>query len=113
MGDRVGIQFVKNSNTSVVLFSHWGGIYFVEMAAEYIKQLKIDMIKEKGTFIGAGPLGRLEPDTVMVDFIRHVTKNMDRVTNDLYLGKDESDGDASDNGVWQINLEGDIPPERT
>ena len=50
------------------------------------------------------PLDRLEPDTVMVDFIRHITRGMNRVESDLSLGKTQSDGDNSDNGHFVIDL---------
>ena len=40
----------------------------------------------------------------MVDFIRYVTKDKKRVESDLYLGKDETEGDNSDNGHHVIKL---------
>lgn len=104
MGDRVSIQFVNGDEKSVVLFSHWGGMDFVEEAKVYINILQ----NEKHNFKG-NPLGRLEPNTVMVDFIRHLVSNIDnltsgRVMSDLYLGATEEDGDNSDNGHFEIQL---------
>lgn len=107
IGDRVSISFVNGKEESVVLFSHWGGTWFVDKAAEYVKQLKDELADaNQPVFLASGPLGRLEPRTVMVDFIRHITTGMHRVANDLYLGKDETDGDNSNQGHWRINLVG-------
>ena len=56
------------------------------------------------------PLDRLEPGTVLVDFIRwmagHELAGADRqrITSNFYLGTDESDGDNSDNGHVFIDL---------
>jgi len=99
MGDRVSISFVQGDWESPALFSHWGGIEFVEYALKYT----IDLAKRKRgkTF---NPLDRLEPQTVLVDFIRHITKNEKEIDGDLYLGKDSNDGDNSDNGHYQIIL---------
>ena len=98
MGDRISIQFVNGDMKSVVLFSHWGGKGFLTEAKRYAKDLKS---KKSGCVM---PLDRLEPQTVMVDFVRHITKDMDRVESDLYFGFDEGDGDNSDNGHHKINL---------
>ncbi len=103
MGDRVSMQFVDNDGfKSVVLFSHWGGLAFVEKAKKYVENLKT-WIKSRDSKVGM-PLTRLEPNTVMVDFIRHFTKDMNRVESDLYLGIHEDDGDNSDNGHFEIKL---------
>ncbi len=104
MGDRISISFRNEKNTwlkeSVTLFSHWGGQGFATKAKEYVRNLK----KRNTNDRIVQPLDRLEPNTVMVDFIRHITKNMKRVESDLYLGKDEMDGDNSDNGHTTIDL---------
>jgi len=102
MGDRVSIQFVNGKEKSVVLFSHWGGMGFVKEAEDYVKDLKKWEKKEDNVCIT--PLMRLEPDTVIVDFIRHITKDMHRVDNDLYLEVNENTGDNSDNGHHIIKL---------
>ena len=100
MGNRVSIQFVNGNDKSVVLFHHWGGIKFPQMALEYAKVLSVEC---QGISVSS-PLSRLEPRTVMVDFIRHITKQQSRVEDSLYLGVDENDGDNSDNGHWIIDL---------
>ena len=56
------------------------------------------------------PLDRLEPGTVMVDFIRWMAgrelagASWQRITSNFYLGKDSEDGDNSDNGHVEIDL---------
>jgi hypothetical protein len=101
MGARISIQFSKGKEKSPVLFRHWGGEEFGIEAKTYVKKLK----KEIKNNNGCTPLDRLEPNTVMVDFIREVTKDMDRVDSDLYLGLDENDGDNSDYGHHIISLD--------
>lgn len=106
MGDRISIQFKNGNDKSVVLFSHWGGMGFYQDALQYADDLKEELKAGApgNQFSASGPLGRLEPQTVMVDFIRHTTKEMDRVVSDLYLGADPNDGDSSDNGHFIIDL---------
>ena len=99
MGDRASISFRKGKDESVTLFSHWGGKAFQDNAEKYIYQLKQ---LQKGKMVY--PLERLEPATVMVDFIRSLTTGMDRVKSDLYLGRDSTDGDNSNNGHRIIDL---------
>jgi len=99
IGDRISIQFKNEKEKSVVFFSHWRGVEFLREVEKYVEVLKKEV---NGRVIS--PLDRLEPDTVMVDFIRYITENMSRVTSDLYLGKDEFDGDNSDNGHFIIYL---------
>jgi len=99
MGNRISLQFQKDNEKSVVLFSHWGGMEFRDEARDYLRELKGE-VKGKQ----CEPLERLEPNTVMVDFIRHLTKNMGRVESDLYLAKDENEGDNSDNGHFILDL---------
>ena len=100
MGDRISISFVNGNDQSVALFSHWGGREFLNDALAYVRNLR----QEKAKGNGSNPLDRLEPQTAMVDFIRHITRNEVRVDRDLYLGKDGCHGDNSDNGHWNINL---------
>lgn len=50
------------------------------------------------------PIDRLEPPTVMTDFIRWYTKDRGRIESSIYLGKDEKDGDNSDNGHYTFDL---------
>ena len=95
MGDRVSISFKNGREESVALFHHWGGMEFVEIAREYVQQLP------QGWTM---PIDRREPQTVMVDFIRHITQDMDQVKSSLYLGATPDDGDNSDNGHHVIDL---------
>lgn len=99
MGARVSIQFKNGEDKSPVLFSHWGGEEFPKEAKKYIKDLK----KERGES-STMPIDRLEVGTVMVDFIRHITKNQPRVESDLYIETDENHGDNGDYGHHIINL---------
>ena len=99
MGARTSIQFKNNKEISVAFFSHWDGKELMKDAIKYIEKLK----KEKKSNISY-PLERLEPSTVMVDFIRHTTKNLERVENNYYLGIDENDGDNSDYGHHIIDV---------
>jgi len=100
MGARVSIQFKNEEETSAVLFSHWGGDKFPEEAKEYVKELKEEVKDNKGS----SPLDRLEPQIVMVDFIRDLTTGMKRSSSNLYLGINENDGDNSDYGHFIIEL---------
>lgn len=113
MGDRVSISFRKGAWESVALFSHWGGMDFVNLARQYVLELRSEQTTSsvlhaldsgKTRAITAYPLDRLEPDTVMVDFIRYLTRGMDRVKSDYYLGRDWEQGDNSDNGHHVIDL---------
>ena len=99
MGNRISIQFQNENEKSVVLFSHWGGTDFADDAKNYVAEL-VEEVGDKEM----NPLDRLEPGIVMVDFIRHITKNETRVESDLYLGVSENDGDNSDNGHHIIDL---------
>ena len=100
MGDRVSVAFKNGNEESVTLFNHWGGIAFVDEAKNYIRTL----LMRCKTHGGVQPLDRLEPNTVMVDFIREVTHDMPRVESSLYLGRDGMDGNNSDNGHFVIDV---------
>ena len=102
MGDRISIQFRNGATKSVALYSHCGGVGFKEDAEAYVKSLA--EFNQQAEDRGSMPLQRLEPNTVMVDFIRHITEGMDAVEHDLYLGVDENEGDNSDNGHFVIDL---------
>jgi hypothetical protein len=103
MGDRVSISFRKGDQESVVLFSHWGGKTLVAVARGYVRELKTEAQRAGMTW----PLFRLEPQTVMVDFIRMLTEGVSRVQSDYYLEKYKEDGDNSDNGHFVIDLDRD------
>ncbi len=99
MGDRVSVSFKNGLMESPPLFSHWGGMGFVETAKAYVQALRREVAGEE-TY----PLDRLNPYTVMVDFIRFITEGMERVSSDLYIVSDTSEGDNSDNGHHVIEL---------
>ena len=99
MGDRISIQFKNKEWLSVVLFSHWDGKGLLKEVEKYYAELK------KGIQKSETPLDRLEPYTVMVDFIRHLTKNLKRVESNYHLGCTENDGDNDDNGHFVFDLE--------
>ena len=108
MGDRVSIQFERSGERSVALFSHWGGMIFVKDAEQYAIAL-IHEMQGKTTM----PLECMEPNTVMLDFIRYLFHDHhDRVMSGYYLGVDSDDGDNSDNGNWLINLDRGYPTTR-
>jgi hypothetical protein len=100
MGDRISIQFSNGERKSVALFAHSSGMGLVTEAKDYVRALR-ESSRLNNSFY---PLDRMEPETVMVDFIRHLTSGMDRVFSNLYLGADENDGDNSDNGNHVISL---------
>lgn len=104
MGNCVSISFIKKDKyprESVSLFSNWQGLSLVKKARDYLKKLKSEN-KDNRQIL---PLDRLEPNTVMVDFIRYITEGKDRVKDDIYLGKDENDGDNIDKGHYQIDVD--------
>lgn len=102
MGDRISIQFENGIDKSVVLFSHWGGTKFLKKAERYVIKLKKEIATN--TLLDGMPLSRLQPQTVMVDFVRHITKKLNRVDGDLYFGFNSGDGDNLGNGHHIIKL---------
>jgi hypothetical protein len=107
MGDRVSVSFANGDEESVVLFAHWGGMAFAETAKQYADDLCVEMLTLPR--IGTWPLSRLEPNTVMVDFIRYCIETgwihaTGRVESNYYFGATDSDGDNSDNGHHRIDL---------
>lgn len=105
MGNRVSIRFTNNGEIDApVIFSHWGGMDFVEAAVRYSQGL---IAERKGHMM---PLDRLEPRTVTIDFIYNIDKYYPvmskdhRIDGDLYIGLDERDGDNGDNGHFNIDL---------
>ena len=112
MGNRISISFTNElyNKKSVVLFSHSDGEEFLDTVHDYLAILGILINKDSN--IKAMPLGRLEPQTVMVDFIKWLTEEYDHVERNYYLGKDENDGDNSDNGHHEIELMDYMPKKR-
>ena len=116
MGNRVSLSFVKENsfNTreeSPVLFSHWRGEKLGKQAEIYmedlIAEIKNAYASKEYTSMKGSPLARLEPQRVIIDFIRWLTKDEKRIDSDLYLCKDEEEGDNSDNGHVTVHLEGE------
>lgn len=101
MGNRSSISFKQGSFESPVLCSHWGGEGLFEEAEEYVKELR-EEARKRGA---VEPLYRLEPWTVFVDFIRHITRGKGRVTHDLYVARTEDEVDNSDCGHRTISLD--------
>ncbi len=110
MGNRVSVEFRQKvicrdgksrCESSPVLFSHWGGMAFVDEVREYVDEL----IKEEGRNGGGeDPLARFEPGTLMVDLVRYLSARQSRVRRDLYLGRNQNDGDNTDNGHFVIDV---------
>ena len=105
MGDRVSISFIDDhGDESVAFFSHWDGMTLVDAATQYVRDLKTALVTNATH--GGMPLTRFEPQTVMVDFLRDFLGTTfgagTRVQSNYYLGRDERDGDNSDNGHHRI-----------
>ena len=102
MGDRISIQFcgTKGQRPSAILFSHWRGKDLLKDAKRFIKDLNSTTIDAAYC---STPLGRREPDTVMVEFLRRYLHEEPIMTGDLYLVCSENDGDNSDNGHFAIH----------
>jgi len=105
MGDRISFSFKNGEEESVAFFSHWDGRSLEGTVNTYIAHLRRKLAENdpEGTSMGY-PIERFEPNTVMLDFIRWFTRNMELITSNYYLGKDENDGDNSDNGHFVIDL---------
>lgn len=97
MGDRISIQFKNGDSKSVVLFSHWDGRSLLDRAQNYLDNRFIGMDNIQ-------PLGRKDPETVMVDFIVWLLKDKGIISSNYYLGATSNDGDNSDNGHFMIDL---------
>lgn len=100
MGDRASVSFSCNGKESIILNSHWGGREFQDAAAEHGKRLVERAAKKKGVM----PIDRLEPDVVMVDFIRELTKDMDIVDGDYRVARSVDEVDNSDHGHLTVDL---------
>jgi len=99
MGNRVSVSFKNGDRESVALFHHWGGMEFVEEARGYILKLHEEVAGKQ-----TEPLDRCDPQTVMVDFISRCATKGERISRSIYLGKDDCDGDNSDNGHFALDL---------
>jgi hypothetical protein len=99
MGNRISIRFVSEGDyKSATLFSHWDGEELLEKVQIYLDNLYSEL---EGSIY---PLNRKEPETVMVDFIRWLTKAEERIYSNYYIVPTPDDGDNSDNGHYDIVL---------
>ena len=126
MGDRVAIQFVKDSSIKVhgdsfgdhdfdqesaILCDHWGGMNFVHMARQFVIHRVMELAKQGSNFMGT-PATRLEPEHLLAQFICYLYDEEAIPYGDYektpmssrYLVKDEADCDCSDNGLHKIEV---------
>ena len=72
MGDRVSISFKEekhDSEESVILFNHWGGVNFPKVVFDWFKDYKKKIDKTaKGK--GSTPITRFECNNLMVQFVQ-------------------------------------------
>lgn len=78
MGDRSSVSFRHSGAESVTLNSHWRGRGLFADARKYARE-----VRKKYFNNGPMPINRLDVEVVMVDFIRHLTKDMEVVDGDL------------------------------
>lgn len=125
MGERVSIQFQKLEQygnqdpvqeKSVVLFHHWGGDDFPQETLEWVRDFR-EKGKEQAVSRVSDPITRMEPQTLMVQFIGYLANagykshRYDFALSDsLYLGKDENDGDNSNWGNHLIIIPNESLP---
>ena len=134
MGDRVSISFKQKQERwggpsdktevtaeSPALFHHWGGTELPKVAFEWFKKVKAET---KAMGQRSDPFTRLEPRNLMVQLIgtlarekwdqyttgltkdkKGITKHDTWMTYSMYLGKDGTDGDNSDNGHYTIDVD--------
>ncbi len=126
MGDRVSISFKdSDQDESPVLFHHWGGTWFPQVALKWITVFNSRIKKQKGRV--SDPTSRMESRNMMVQFIGMLNKfetfrecegfekdskgksdwkkpirSKIDISHSIYLGKDSNDGDNSDNGHYTI-----------
>ena len=131
MGDRVSISFKDHDDDeSIVLFHHWGGVDFPRLALGWFKGFKKD-INSTAKENSSDPTTRFEARNIMAQFLQWIGKNNhyrecigfekdengndmdwenakpiysdDQLSHSIYFGKDQNDGDNSDNGHYVIN----------
>ena len=80
MGERVSIQFQKLERygnqdpvkeKSVVLFHHWGAEDFPELALDWVRDFR-EKAKNQAVSRVSDPISRMEPQTLMVQFIGYL-----------------------------------------
>ena len=128
MGDRVSISFKDNDGgESISIFHHWGGTEFPKVALDWFKAFKKDVNLTAKENV-SDPITRFDSNNMAVQFISWLGKNghyrqcsgfdkdenskaiydkplynQDQISHSVYLGKDQNDGDNSDNGHYVIN----------
>ena len=108
MGDRGSIKVVcKNAwgkgkdDVSVTLFRHWAGSE--ECMIELCKKTKKEFVENRGA----------PPYNQVGEIIARMTKiAVEEDGSSSYLGKDESDGDDSDNGHYILYVSGFEKPDK-
>ena len=120
MGDRISVQFcqrvkhfgsnVINMEKSVVLFNHWQGIAFAEQTLKWAIDFQ-ERMKQQRLPNFSNPITRMDPQHMMIQYIMslstdsiHYKYGEGFFSTACYLGKDEKDGDNSDNGHFEIWL---------
>ena len=125
MGERVSIQFQKLERygnqdpvkeKSVVLFHHWGAEDFPELALDWVRDFR-EKAKNQAVSRVSDPISRMEPQTLMVQFIGYLANTGYKshrydfaLSDSLYLGKDENDGDNSNWGNHLIIIPNESLP---
>ena len=134
MGDRVSISFKQKqerwggpsdktevTDESPALFHHWGGTELPKVAFKWFKKVKAET---KAMGQRSDPFTRQPPPNLMVQLIgtlarekwdqyttgltkdkKGITKHDTWMTYSMYLGKDGTDGDNSDNGHYTIDVD--------
>ena len=121
MGNRVSVSFIDGDTNreSVALFHHWGGEDFAIQTRNWFRthKTKLSVTAEQEVKNGLDPMTRFEPKNVMVQYIHNLHKSTmnlemgdnleftpEYISHSIYLGKDENDGDNSDNGHFTIDI---------
>ena len=121
MGDRVSVSFIDGDTKreSVALFNHWGGEDFAIQTRNWFRthKTKLSVTAEQEVKNGLDPMTRFEPANLMVQYVNNLHKSpincemgddleftSEYVSHSIYLGKDENDGDNSDNGHFTIDI---------
>ena len=127
MGDRVSISFKDNDgDESVALFHHWGGTEFPKVAFDWFKEFKKSLKSRNEK--SSDPTTRLESRNIMAQFVQWLgrrghyreivgfeknakdeldwsnpVRSDELLSHSIYFGKDQNDGDNSDNGHYVID----------
>tara|TARA_R110000796_G_scaffold132354_2_gene247798 strand:+ start:2563 stop:2946 length:384 start_codon:yes stop_codon:yes gene_type:complete len=121
MGNRVSVSFIDGDTNreSVALFHHWGGEDFAIQTRNWFRthKTKLSVTAEQEVKNGLDPMTRFEPANLMVQYVNNLHKSPincemgddleftpDYISHSIYLGKDENDGDNSDNGHFTIDI---------